>query len=88
MPRHNVMKITICGRRACESYLHRQDLWEIVGKSEVTPLEDVSALRWWKIKAGKVMFMLMITVDELLENDTKLQVLENKLLAVVQCRKR
>lgn len=47
-----------------ESYLQGQDLWEVVGGSEVTPPEDATALKKWKIKAGKVMFAIKITIDE------------------------
>ncbi|KAG6526559.1 hypothetical protein ZIOFF_016550 [Zingiber officinale] len=49
-----------------ESYLQGQDLWEVVGGSEATqPTEDAnSILRKWKIKAGKAMFALKITIEE------------------------
>ena len=46
-----------------------QDLWEIVSGSEVRPPRDVAALKKWKVKAGKALFVLKITVeDELLEH--------------------
>ena len=93
-----------------ESYLQGQDLWEVVGGSEVTQpaAEDANGvLRKWKIKAGKSMFALKTTIEEeMLEhirdaktpkeawdtfvtlfskrNDTKLQLLENELLSMVQ----
>ncbi|KAG6517284.1 hypothetical protein ZIOFF_020669 [Zingiber officinale] len=54
-----------------ESYLQGQDLWEVVGGSEATqPAEDVNGiLRKWKIKAGKAMFALKITIkEEMLEH--------------------
>uniref|UniRef100_A0A2N9FG96 CCHC-type domain-containing protein n=1 Tax=Fagus sylvatica TaxID=28930 RepID=A0A2N9FG96_FAGSY len=50
-----------------ESYLQGQDLWEVVGGSEVTQpaVEDASGtLRKWKIKAGKAMFALKTTIEE------------------------
>ena len=49
-----------------ESYLQGQDLWEVVGGSEATqPAEDANGiLRKWKIKAGKAMFALKITIEE------------------------
>ncbi|KAG6471189.1 hypothetical protein ZIOFF_072290 [Zingiber officinale] len=49
-----------------ESYLQSQDLWEVVGGSEATqPAEDANGiLRKWKIKAGKAMFALKITIEE------------------------
>ncbi|KAI3816801.1 hypothetical protein L1987_16506 [Smallanthus sonchifolius] len=48
------------------SYLQGQDLWEVVNGSETTqPEEDAQgALRKWKIKAGKAMFVLKTTVEE------------------------
>uniref|UniRef100_A0A2N9G7D6 CCHC-type domain-containing protein n=1 Tax=Fagus sylvatica TaxID=28930 RepID=A0A2N9G7D6_FAGSY len=80
-----------------ESYLQGQDLWEVVGGSEVTQpaVEDASGtLRKWKIKAGKAMFALKTTIEEeMLEhirdakthkNDTRLQLLENELLSMAQ----
>ncbi|KAG6471563.1 hypothetical protein ZIOFF_069007 [Zingiber officinale] len=49
-----------------ESYLQGQDLWEVVGGSEATqPAKDANGiLRKWKIKAGKAMFALKITIEE------------------------
>ena len=50
-----------------ESYLQGQDLWEVVGGSEVIQpaVEDGSGiLRKWKIKAGKAMFALKTTIEE------------------------
>ena len=48
------------------SYLQGQDLWEIVDGSEtMPPVEDSNgALRKWRIKAGKVMFILKTTIEE------------------------
>ena len=47
------------------SYLEGQDLWETVGGSDTTPpsQENAEALRKWKIKAGKAMYALKISVD-------------------------
>jgi len=50
-----------------ESYLQGQDLWEVVGGSEVTQpaVEDANGVvRKWKIKAGKAMFALKTTIEE------------------------
>lgn len=48
------------------SYLQGQDLWEVVGGSEVMPPEEDAngALRKWRIKAGKAMFALKTTIEE------------------------
>ncbi|KAK4357695.1 hypothetical protein RND71_023305 [Anisodus tanguticus] len=52
-----------------EAYLQGQDLWEIVGGNKVTQPEDAAALKKWKIRAGKAMFAIQITVeDEMLEH--------------------
>ena len=89
------------------SYLQGQGLWEVIGGSETTPLEEDSngALRKWRNKAGKAMLVLKTTLEEeMLEhiwddktskeawhtfvmlfskkNDTRLQLLENKLLLI------
>ncbi|XP_015169873.1 uncharacterized protein [Solanum tuberosum] len=49
------------------SYMQGQDLWEVVTESEVTQPEAEDAngtFRKWKVKAGKAMFALKITIDE------------------------
>ncbi|XP_047256223.1 uncharacterized protein LOC124888976 [Capsicum annuum] len=49
------------------SYLQGQDLWEVVNGNEVTSpeTEDTNGiLRKWRIKGGKAMFALKITVEE------------------------
>ena len=48
------------------SYLQGQDLWEVVGGSENTLVEEDSngALHKWRIKAGKAMFALKATIGE------------------------
>ena len=63
-----------------ESYLQGQDLWEVVAGTETMPPPKESgdssgkkngaeALRKWRIKAGKAMFVLKTTIEEdLLEN--------------------
>ena len=52
-----------------ESYLQGQDLWEIVDGNEVTPLEDVAALKKWKTKAGKATFVIKTIIeDDMLEH--------------------
>ena len=49
-----------------ESYLMGQDLWEVVAGTETTPppKENAEALRKWRIKAGKAMFVLKTTIEE------------------------
>lgn len=39
-------------------------MWEIGSGSEVAPREDLAGLKKWKIKVGKAMFALRITVEE------------------------
>ena len=49
------------------SYMQGQDLWDVVNGSEATQpeAEDVHGTLWkWKIRAGKVMFILKTTVEE------------------------
>ena len=47
-----------------DSYLQGQDLWEIVASGETTPPENAEALRKWKIKAGKALFAIKISIEE------------------------
>lgn len=47
-----------------ESYLQGQDLWEVVAGTEAFPPENADALRKWKIKSGKAMFVLKTTIEE------------------------
>ncbi|PKI76066.1 hypothetical protein CRG98_003538 [Punica granatum] len=48
-----------------ESYLLGHDLLEIVGSSETRPpTEGITALRKWKIKAGKAMFAIKVSIEE------------------------
>ncbi|KAL4272543.1 hypothetical protein GQ457_13G024990 [Hibiscus cannabinus] len=49
-----------------ESYLQGQDLWEIVVGTDTTPppAENAEALRKWKIKAGKALYILKTTIEE------------------------
>ena len=52
-----------------ESYLLGQDLWEIVAGSETTPPDNDQALQKWKVKAGKVMFVIKTSIkEEMLEH--------------------
>ena len=52
-----------------ESYFQYKDLWEIVGGSEITPSEDATAMKKWKIKVGKTTFTIRTTVeDDMLEH--------------------
>ena len=45
-------------------YLLGQDLWEMVGGLNTTPPTDAEELRNWKIKAGKAMYVLSITIED------------------------
>ena len=47
-----------------ESYLQGQDLWEVVAGTETTPPDNADALRKWRIKAGKALFVLKTTIEE------------------------
>ena len=47
-----------------ESYLQGQDLWEIIGGSEVEQPREAGALKKWKVKAGKAMFAIKTTIEE------------------------
>ena len=54
-----------------EAYLQGQDLWEIIGGTDTTaPTNDnAKALRKWRIKARKAVFILRTTVQkEVLEH--------------------
>ena len=54
-------------RSRIKSYLEGQDLWEVVNGDSTQPPKEVEALRKWKIKAGKAMYVLKTTIeDELL----------------------
>ena len=58
-----------------ESYLQGQDLWEVVAGTETVPppkesgdssgkKDGAEALRKWRIKTGKAMFVLKTTIEE------------------------
>ncbi|KAA0045163.1 UBN2_3 domain-containing protein [Cucumis melo var. makuwa] len=50
-------------------YLQGQDLWDVVGGTEVNPSEDAAALKKWNNKADKAMFTIKTTIDkEMLEH--------------------
>ena len=50
-------------------YLLGQDLWEIVGGSETSAPTSQDDLKKWKVKAGKVMYALSISMeDDLLQH--------------------
>ncbi|XP_057508536.1 uncharacterized protein LOC130791411 [Actinidia eriantha] len=54
-------------RSRIKSYLEGQDLWEVVGGDSTQPPKEAEALRKWKIKVGKAMYVLKTTIeDELL----------------------
>ena len=45
-------------------YLMGEDLWDIVGGSNTTPPTNLEELKKWKVKAGKAMYMLSITIQD------------------------
>ncbi|KAH7842772.1 hypothetical protein Vadar_009031 [Vaccinium darrowii] len=50
-----------------KSYLEGQDLWEVINGNDTKPPENDYTCRKWKVKAGKVMYVLKSTIeDELL----------------------
>lgn len=51
-------------------YLQGQDLRDMVGDTKVNPLEEVVALKNQNVQAGKVMFAIKTTVDEMLDRIT------------------
>ncbi|PNT74084.1 hypothetical protein BRADI_1g07562v3 [Brachypodium distachyon] len=77
-----------------ESYLQGHDLWEVIAGTETTPPENAEALRKWRIKVGKAMFMLKTpkeawdTLAKLFsrKNEARLQLLENELAVKNICR--
>ncbi|CAH9133317.1 unnamed protein product, partial [Cuscuta epithymum] len=50
-------------------YLLGQDLWDIISNDNTSPPTNAEELRKWKIKAGKAMYVLSVTIeDELLQH--------------------
>ncbi|KAG5009650.1 hypothetical protein AAZX31_07G111000 [Glycine max] len=47
-----------------ESYLQGQDLWEVVNGNETTRPSDAESLTKWRIKSGKAMFVIKMTIEE------------------------
>ncbi|KAH0696278.1 hypothetical protein KY290_013630 [Solanum tuberosum] len=45
-------------------YFLSQELWDIIGGSDTTPPTDVEAAKIWKVKAGKAIFVLSITIED------------------------
>ena len=45
-------------------YLLSLDLWEIIGGSEISALISQDDLKKWKVRAGKVMYALPISVED------------------------
>ena len=45
-------------------YLKGQDLWDIVGGKEKTMLMDSKEKKQWEIKAGQVMYILSVTLED------------------------
>lgn len=45
------------------------ELWNILGSSNTTPPTGIEVAKGWKVKGGKVMFFLNITIkDEFLQS--------------------
>ncbi|KAH0670865.1 hypothetical protein KY285_025727 [Solanum tuberosum] len=48
-------------------YFLGQELWDIISGSDTTPPTDAEAAKRWKVKTGRAMFVLSVTIeDELL----------------------
>ncbi|KAH0682162.1 hypothetical protein KY289_019914 [Solanum tuberosum] len=45
-------------------YFLDQELWDIIGGSDTTPPTDVEAAKRWKVKAGKAMYALSVTIED------------------------
>ena len=45
-------------------YLLEQDLWSVVGGAETTPPTDEEEKKRWKIRAGKAMYVLFVTMED------------------------
>ncbi|KAA0047915.1 uncharacterized protein E6C27_scaffold133G001970 [Cucumis melo var. makuwa] len=55
-----------------KSYLQDQDLWDIVGGTEVNPPEDIVALKKWNIKPGCKIEPSLIDLENMLTNQEAL----------------
>lgn len=52
-----------------KSYLQGQDLWDVVGDTDVNPPEDATTLKKLNFKANKAIFAIKTTVhEEMLEH--------------------
>lgn len=47
-----------------EFYLQGQDLWKVVDGSNMTLLDKIVALKKWKIKASRAMFVIKMTNEK------------------------
>ncbi|KAG5619815.1 hypothetical protein H5410_005033 [Solanum commersonii] len=45
-------------------YFLGQQLWDIIDGSNTSPPTDVEAAKKWKVKAGKAMYALTVTIDD------------------------
>ena len=45
-------------------YFLGQELWDIIGGSDTTPPTDAEAAKRWKVRAGKAMYALTVTVED------------------------
>ncbi|KAG5598025.1 hypothetical protein H5410_039257 [Solanum commersonii] len=45
-------------------YFIGQELWDIISGSDTTPPTDVEAAKRWKVKAGKTMYALTVTIED------------------------
>ncbi|CAL1388526.1 unnamed protein product [Linum trigynum] len=48
-----------------ESYLQGQGMWSLIGESETQePVVDNNAIEKWKMRAGKAMFAIKVTMED------------------------
>ncbi|KAH0675011.1 hypothetical protein KY285_022812 [Solanum tuberosum] len=40
------------------------ELWDIIGGSDTTPPTDAEVAKRWKVKAGKAMYALTVTIED------------------------
>ncbi|KAG5582115.1 hypothetical protein H5410_052742 [Solanum commersonii] len=45
-------------------YFFGLELWDIIGGLDTTPPTDAKAAKRWKVKAGKVMYALTVTIED------------------------
>ncbi|KAH0641788.1 hypothetical protein KY290_033398 [Solanum tuberosum] len=45
-------------------YFLGQELWDIIGGLDIIPPTDAEAAKSWKVKAGKAMYALIVTIED------------------------